>query len=46
MLRELLREGHTATAFEQEARLGGTWVYDGDQPLENGGPRSPATASL
>ncbi|KAK9838566.1 hypothetical protein WJX81_007654 [Elliptochloris bilobata] len=36
VLRELLREGHTATVFEQEERLGGTWVYDGSVPLTNG----------
>ena len=46
VLRELLREGHTATVFEQEPRIGGTWVYDGDRPLLNGGLRSFASAIL
>lgn len=36
VLRELLREGHTAVAFEQEMRVGGTWVYVEGHGVKNG----------
>ena len=33
--KELLREGHAVTVFEQNSRVGGLWVYDPDREEED-----------
>lgn len=42
VLRELLREGHDATVFEQGPRPGGTWVYEETSPTSDGARVLPA----
>ena len=49
--RELIREGHRATVFEQGGRPGGVWVYtdaveEANMPGDTACPRTSSSATL